>query len=298
MSGDKLSEYLKEFLLESKGRGGLLYDQASKLVKLLRNRFANQVIEGKGLYFESFIDEPITEFLEPYLITISLEKKIKILKYFLNYISKKTNYEEIDSFKEFVEFASSMGVINLIKVKPLWRFYNDNVIKVSVNWDTISSEILKPFLFQMDDVSINEFDDKGNIIKINNYIDGDDKIVKLKKPLDLFGYLLNKRNEKSYLKLLYFSELNLPFIDDEVLRFSEKFYDLIRTTKNTGDELSRDDIRYDEFDNPNIEPNKSYKYCWDEDFFDKETNQIKTFRRCEYKLPTSKRISVSKGREI
>lgn len=219
MGKDKLSEYLREFILESKGRNALIYEEASKLVRMLRNAFANKEIPDRGFYFELVgHKKELVDFLRPYL----------------------------------------------------------------------------PFRFNIQDkhdfeFSVHKFDSDGNVIELNYYFMGKWDIIKLKKPLDLFGYYLNKKNKDFYEILAYYPQMYLRFMDKEFQDFSKYFTDLIKKTENTGDELGRDDLKYRE----GHDPNKSYKYCWDEDYVDEETNEVKTLRKCEYKLPSSKRFSYS-----
>lgn len=235
MNRDIIKKTIREYLNESQGRSGFLYEQFSKLVKMLRSDYANKEIEdASDVYlahgFSFYIDnqKELLSLLEPY-------------------ITSKIN----------------------VRLKGEHEFF------------------------------IKKFDGNGNIIEIvhyyyNEYVDKPLKrIIKLNKPLDLFGYFLNKRSKEYYDKLYMFASNYFPFIKNETLDFAANIYDLIDSTKNTGDELSRDDLSLRD----DIDSNKPYKYCWEEDYYDDEEERVKTFRRCEYNLPGNKRISV-KGKEI
>lgn len=220
MGNDKLSQYLREFLLESKGRNALIYEEASKLVRMLRRDYANKEITGR-LYFDfNDINEEI-KFLRPYL-----------------------------PFR-----------FNIQGSHEFW-------------------------------FSIHKFDGDGNIIELNYNFNGKNEIIKLKKPLDLFGYYLNKKNSDSYMELFSYSQRDFPFNTEETKKFGDYFLNLMYDTKNTGDELGRDDLQY----RSDIDPSEPYKYCWDEDYLD-ANDQVRTMRRCEYRLPGNKRIS-GRSKEI
>jgi len=216
MNQDKLSQYLREFLFESKGRNALLYEEASKFVRSLKRDYANKEIAyNYYLGFGYYEDNKLIPFLRPYL-----------------------------PFKFNIQGHSSFN----------YNFY------------------------------IQKFDSNGDVSDIY-YKFGDSPFerVKLKKPLDLFGHFLNKKDEVSYDTLLkYGLHFSFHFISEETRGLGERFEYLLNNTKNTGDDLVRDEELYKQ------EINKPYKECWTEDYIDDVTGEVKSIRRCEYRLPGGK----------
>ena len=215
---DKLSQYLREFLLESKGRNALIYEEASKLVRVLKRDYANQEIR-------------YTHFLD---------------------FGCNSDKDEISLLRPYLPFKFNIQGNS----KYNYNFY------------------------------IHKFDNDGNIIEIfYKFGEKAHEIIKLKKPLDLFGHFLNKKTEDSYDVLInYAIHWSFSFVSEETSNFGEYFQDLIERTKNTGDDLVRDDELYKQ------EINNPYKYCWDEDYLDDETNEVKTIRRCEFNFPGNKKL--------
>lgn len=62
-----------------------------------------------------------------------MDKKVKLLIYFLNYLSKKTNFKEI-SFEYFKEIANFLGYKSFGENKLLFEFFNENV-SPKVKWE-------------------------------------------------------------------------------------------------------------------------------------------------------------------
>jgi hypothetical protein len=217
MNQDKLSQYLREFLFESKGRNALIYEEASKLVRMLKRDYANQEIR---------------------------------YTHFLGFGDNYSDNDEISLLRPYLPFRFNIQGHS----KYRYNFY------------------------------IHKFDNDGNIIEIfYKFGEKAHEIIKLKKPLDLFGHFLNKKTEDSYLTISdYAIHWNFSFVSKETKNFAVYFEDLIRRTKNTGDDLVRDDELYKQ------EINNPYKYCWEEDYLDDETNEVKTIRRCEYSFPGNK----------
>lgn len=214
MKDDKLTIYLREFLIESKGRNAFIYEEMSKLVDMMRS----YVIEKKTLGSDS-----------------SFEIETNDIK---NYLPFKLNIQRNISF------------------------------------------------------SVNEFDNNGNLIKVKYWFGNtmDHSVVELKKPFDIFGYYLNKKDMKSYDTLFDISS----YLDQSVYAYGIRVRKLIQSTKNKGDELGRDDVKKlgDDAYDLGIEYDKPYKQTWFEDYVDDNTGQLKTIRKIQYKLPNRNKLST------
>jgi hypothetical protein len=215
MKGDKLSEYLKEFLIESKGRNALIYEEVSKLVDMMKKE-----AKSNNIIYSVPIDE------------------IDILK---NYLPFRMNIQKkIGS----IEFEGR------------------------------------------------EFDNNGNLIKIVYWFKYKSEVIELKKPFDIFGYYLNKRDMNGYNKLF---DMSAFFNDKSIMDYANKIRKLISDTKNTGDELGWDDVGNIDSDNAHylgIHKGEPYKYSWFEDLYDDNDELVKTKRMTNYKLPNRNKIST------
>jgi len=215
MKGDKLSEYLKEFLIESKGRNALIYEEVSKLVDMMKKE-----AKSNNIIYSVPIDE------------------IDILK---NYLPFRMNIQKkIGS----IEFEGR------------------------------------------------EFDNNGNLIKVVYWFKYKSEVIELKKPFDIFGYYLNKRDMNGYNKLF---DMSAFFNDKSIMDYANKIRKLISDTKNTGDELGWDDVGNIDSDDAyylGIRKGEPYKYSWFEDVYDDNDELVKTKRMTNYKLPNRNKIST------
>jgi hypothetical protein len=215
MKGDKLSEYLKEFLIESKGRNTLIYEEVSKLVDMMKK-------EAKSHNF--IYNFPINE-------------------------------------------------INILKPYLPFRFNIQRQIG-GIEFDA------------------KEFDNNGNLIKVVYLFKYKSEVIELKKPFDLFGYYLNKRDMNGYDNLF---DMSAFFNDKSIMDYANKIRKLISDTKNKGDELSWDDVGDIDSDDAHylgIHKGEPYKYSWFEDVYDDNDELVKTKRRTTYKLPNRDKIST------
>ena len=216
MKDDKLSIYLREFLIESKGRNAFIYEEMSKLVDMMKS----YLIKNKKLTMGKKFSAGSSDILKNYLpFRLNVQKKIGF------------------------EFAC------------------------------------------------NEFDTNGNLIKVDYYFGNETKpsVVDLKKPFDILGYYLNKKNMESYDKLFDIC----AYLDRSVLDYSIKVRKLILSTENIGDELGRDDVKElgSHADHLGIGYGKPYKYSWVEDYVD-DDGQTKSTKRYNYKLPNRNKVSI------
>lgn len=72
-----------------------------------------------------------------------MDKKIKLIRYFLKYLSNKSKFKQI-SFENFRTYANNLGFKDFTYNYSLFNFYNENVSAV-VDWDSFSDEQIKKF---------------------------------------------------------------------------------------------------------------------------------------------------------
>lgn len=158
--------------------------------------------------------------------------------------------------------------------------------------------LLKPYLpFRFNiqhshdvDFGIRKFDSNGNVVEVTYHFGNNSEPIKLKSPLDIFNYFLNLRDKlgnvmtSGYSKLMDFAAHSEA--SKETREFGREFYELIKKTKDTGDELGRDDVS-----GTNLYPDKPFKEKWIEDYVTDDGDDVKSIEQIQYKLPGSKRIT-------
>jgi hypothetical protein len=133
-----------------------------------------------------------------------MDRKIKLLVYFLNLLSKKNQYKDI-SFDKFKKDALDSGFKNYSNNYMLFNFYNENVGS-DVKWEDYD---LKPFL--------NDFISKLEIIK-NNNVKAEELFT---NPIDT-NFRLDYSSLSDYVEF-YNDSIHLVFQD----RYSEFLLELI-----------------------------------------------------------------------
>jgi len=264
ISENQYNLLFKELIAESMGRNELVYQQFSKLADMMK-----KYIAGKHYDFE------ITSSLEydMSLPVMSLEEFEKVFKPYFE--SQKITRETHPNYYKTQYTPEGYPL-------PL---------KVPTHTKPISIDIESTER----GIYTHKFDGNGNLVTIKiSYWDETNGIwkvllVELNKPFDFFSYFLNKRKyDDGYENLILLgTQYGTNPFGVEIGSFANNLDKFYHDTKNTGDELSRNDITGR--DDLGDLDNKSWKNCWDEDFED-EDGKIRTIKRCEYKLPNSKRI--------
>ena len=262
ISENQYNLLFKELLSESMGRSGLLYQKFSKLVDIMKKYIANRIYNFEivgTLDFNMFMPiMSLEEFEKVFIPYLGVEK-----------ISRETHP---DMFK--TQYTPE-GYPLLLKVPS-----HTNPFPVDIK--TVESGIYT-----------NKFDGNGNLISLNvTYWESKNdrwqsETINLTKPFDIFSYFLNKRRYVDGYEVLVLlaTQYGTDPFGKNVESLGHDLVKLYNNTQNTGDELSWDDVT----GRDDIESDEPWKYCWDEDFEDDDGN-IRTMRKCEYKLPNSKRI--------